>query len=71
MRGRDPVGSDVAANVLICVLGAGIALSVSSWLAARGACSIQSCRVAVDPPVGMIGVLAGHSPATMADRRIT
>ena len=36
MRGRDPVGSDVAANVLICVLGAGIALSVSSWLAAAG-----------------------------------
>lgn len=63
MRGRDPVGSDVAANVLICVLGAGIALSVSSWLAAVGVCSIQSCRVAVDPPVGMIGVLAGHSPA--------
>ena len=63
MRGREPVGSDVAANALICVLGAGIALSVSSWLAATGVCSIQGCRVAADPPVGMIGVLAGHSPA--------
>ena len=36
MTGRDPVGSDVAANVLICVVAAGVALSVSSWLAAAG-----------------------------------
>ena len=48
MRGREPVGSDVAANVLICVIVAGVALSVSSWLAARGVCSIQGCRVAAE-----------------------
>ena len=38
MSSRAPVGNDVAANVLICLLGAGIALSVSAWLAARGVC---------------------------------
>ena len=69
MRGRDPVGSDVAANVLICVVAAGVALSVSSWLAAAGACSIQGCHVAADPPVGMIGVLAGHSPPRRGGHR--
>lgn len=63
MSSRAPVGNDVATNVLICLLGAGIALSVSAWLAARGVCSLQGCRVAADPPAGMIGVLAGRSPA--------